>query len=198
LRAMRYCTPMILLLLVLGGCGGNGKNSEEAQALEIRTDYLAMSACSGTAEIRADYGQRVYDYTIDFTWQKEGDMVLTITQPLELTGVTATLHEGETLLQFEDVRLETGPISSEGLSPVDSLPALLEYIRSGNITQCGSEPIDAVKALRIQCGDPEAAMGSGTEAVLWFDQETHALLQGELRSDGFTVIQCTFTAFTKE
>lgn len=198
MRAMRYCTPMILLLLILGGCGGNGKNSEEAQALEIRTDYLAMNACSGTAEIRADYGQRVYDYTIDFTWQKEGDMVLTITQPEELSGVTATLREGETLLQYEDVRLETGPISPEGLSPVDSLPAFLDYIRSGSITQCGTETLGAAEALRIQCGDPEMAPGSGTEAILWFDKETHALLQGELRSDGFTVIQCKLTAFTKE
>lgn len=198
MRAMLYCTPMILLMLALGGCGGNGKNSEEAMALEIRTDYLAMTACSGTAEIRADYGQRVYDYTIDFTWQKDGDMVLTITQPEEVAGVTAILHQGETLLQYEDVRLETGPVSPEGLSPVDSIPAFLEYVRSGSITQCGSELLDTVEALRIQCGDPEAAMGSGTEAILWFDKETHALIQGELRSDGFAVIQCKFTAFTKE
>lgn len=189
---------MILLLLVLGGCGGNGQQSEEALALEVRTDYLAMSACSGTAEIRADYGQRVYDYTIDFTWQKEGDMVLTITRPEEVAGVTAVLRQGETLLQYEDVRLETGPVSPEGLSPVDSLPALLEYIRTGSITQCGSESLDTVEALRIQCGDPEGASGRGTEAVLWFDKETHALLQGELRSDGFAVIQCKFSTFTKE
>ena len=198
MRAIRYCTPMILLLLLLGGCDGDKTQSEEALALEIRTDYLAMNACSGIAEIRADYGQRVYDYTLDFTWQKEGDMVLTITQPEEVAGVTAVLRQGETMLEYEDVRLETGPISPEGFSPVDSLPVLLEYIRTGSITQCGSELLNTTEALRLQCGDPEAASGRGTEAVLWFDKETHALLQGELRSDGFTVIHCNFSTFTKE
>ena len=90
--------------------------------------------------------------------------------------------------------METGPLDGQGLSPVSSIPALLESARSGYITACGLEEDGAV--LRVDCGSPEGAPGSGTETVLWFDPSSHALVRGEISVDGFRVISCVCSGVT--
>lgn len=186
------CTQMILLLLLaLTACGKGTSASDDALALQIRTEYLAMEACRGTMDLIADYGDRVYEYALEFSWQKDGETTLTITAPEELSGVTASIAKGETALVFDGVQLETGPLMPDGQAPIDCLPVMLNYIMSGYIAECGTETLEEAECLRVQYREPEAAQGSGPEAVLWFDKESHKLLRGELLSEGFTVLQAT-------
>lgn len=196
MRAKLFCTPMILLLLVLSACGSK-TTSEDELALQKRTEYLNMQSCEGTVEMVSDYGQRIYDYTVAFSWKKDGDMVLTLEKPAELAGITARIAQGETMLEFEGACLETGPVSSEGMSPVDSLPATLDYMMKGYIAECGNEALKERDCLRIQFRNPEQAAGQGAEAILWLDKETGDLVQSEMISKGVTVVRCQFTAFTK-
>lgn len=196
MRAKLFCTPMILLLLVLSACGSKTA-SEDALALRFRTDYLAMQSCEGKVNMVSDYGQRVYNYTLSFNWAKEGDMVLTLEQPEALSGITARITQGETSLEFNGASLETGPLSPDGLSPIDSLPATLDYIMNGYIAECGKESLGEVSCLRLSFRNPEQAAGEGEEAVLWLDEETGNLVQSEMMSQGTTVVRCQFTAFTK-
>ena len=123
---------MIILCLLLSACGGGelGDRSEQL-ALDIRGDYLAMTACTATAEMTADYGQRVYEYSM------EGETVLSITAPENIAGIQARIQNGETALEYDGVRLETGPLNEQGLSPVDALPVLLAAAREGFIAECG-------------------------------------------------------------
>ena len=187
--------PMILLLLSasLNGCGTAEANNE--QALTLRSDFLAMTSCSGCMELTADYGQRVYDYTVTFMGTKEDGLTLTLTAPEEVSGITAHLDEGQTFLTFDGVRLETGPLNADGLSPLDALPIFLSEMRSGYIAETGPERLNERETLRICCRDPDQEAGQGLETVLWFDQENDTLLRGELRSDGTTVITCRFSEF---
>ena len=39
---------------------------------------------------------------------------------------------------------------------------------------------------------------SGVETAVWFDLDTHGLVQGEISVDGARVILCRFTQFTME
>ena len=61
MRGLRFCAPMMTLALLLTGCGGG--NDSDDLALSMRTHYLSMTGISATAEITADYGERVYQYT---------------------------------------------------------------------------------------------------------------------------------------
>lgn len=196
MRAKFVCTPMILLLLVLSACGSKTE-SEDALALQFRTEYLEMQSCEGTVEMISDYGQRVYEYTVAFSWQKDGDLSLTLQQPKELEGMTAHISQGQTMLEFDGAKLETGPISTEGLSPIDSIPATLNYMTNGYIAECGSEQLDERECLRVQCRNPEETAGEGVEAILWLDKTTGDLVRSEMVSEGVTVVRCLFTAFTK-
>ena len=86
---------MIILCLLLSACGGGelGDRSEQL-ALDIRGDYLAMTACTATAEMTADYGQRVYEYSMEISWQREGETVLSITAPENIAGIQARIQNG--------------------------------------------------------------------------------------------------------
>lgn len=196
----RLCALMMILPLLAGCSGGeqDGGTSAEELALNIRTEYLAMTACAATVDMTADYGQRVYEYTLNIAWQKGGETVLTVVKPENIAGITARIENGSTLLEYDGASLETGMLSAQGLSPMEAVPAILNYIFSGYIAECDFETVGETQQLWFCCRDPENSPGTGTEAAFWFDADSHALTRAEVRSDGYAVIQCVFTEFTKE
>lgn len=195
----RICALMMTLPL-LAGCSGGEQvgNSADELALSIRTEYLAMTACAATVDMTADYGQRVYEYTLTVSWQKGGETLLTVVAPENIAGITARIQDGSALLEYDGASLETGLLSAEGLSPMEAVPAILDYIFSGYIAECDFETVGESRQLWFCCRDSECSPGTGTEAAFWFDAESHALTRAEMLSDGYTVIQCIFTDFTKE
>lgn len=194
-RWLGVCVLTITLCLTLTCCSGEGGSRAEQLALDIRGEYLAMAGCTASMVVTADYGQRVYEYSMELTWQRKGESVLTLTAPENVAGITARLAEGETALEYDGVRVETGPLDDSGLSPVSAVPLLLEYIQSGYMAECGMEQAEETEVLRVVCRDPENQPGTGRECSLWFHPDTHALLRGELSQDGYTVLQCTFSDF---
>ena len=186
------CVPMIALLLA--GCGRLEVSEAEQLALEIRGEYLELERCSASLEITADYGQRVYQFGMEAQVRGE-DAALTLTAPETVAGLTARWAGEAGTLEYDGVAVETGSLDPEGLDPVSAFPVLLEAARSGYLTACALEEDGAV--LRVDFGDPAGTPGQGTETTLWVDGETGALLRGEIRVDGFRVIGCTCTAFTK-
>ena len=184
--------PMMLLLLT--GCGGGqeGKTGAEALAVEIRGEYMAMTGYSLQAQVNADYGQRVYDFTLSVTNDGEETAVV-IREPEMLSGVTARIHGEEGTLEYDDLSLETGFLDGESLSPVSALPTLMEAARTQYIDRCTL----ADGVLEVHCADPEQDSGTGQEVTLYFDAQTHALTGGEISQDGRRVIACKITEFTK-
>lgn len=196
MRKLWLCVPMMtLLLLTACGSGRQGGGEAEQLALLIRGEYLEMTSCAATAEITADYGQRVYQYTMGVEVNGE-ETVLTLTAPETVAGITARLKEKNGLLEYDGVVVETGPMDGEGLTPVSSIPVLLEEAKSGYIRACSLEEDGAL--LRVDCGDPEGEPGRGREITLWFEADTHALSRGEVKLDGFRAVLCQFQEFTKE
>lgn len=184
--------PMMLLLLT--GCGGRqeGEAGAEALAVAIRGEYMAMTGYSLQAQVNADYGQRVYDFTLSVTSDGE-ETVVAIREPEMLAGVTARIHGDEGTLEYEDLSLETGFLDGDGLSPVSALPTLMEAACTQYIDRCTL----ADGVLEVHCADPEQSAGTGQEVTLRFDAQTHALTGGEISQDGRRVIACEITEFTK-
>lgn len=183
--------PMMLLLLTSCG-GGQEEQGADALAVAIRGEYLAMTGYSLQAQVNADYGQRVYDFTLSVTWDGE-ETTVSIREPEMLAGVTARITGEDGILEYEDLSLETGFLDDDGLSPVSALPTLMEAARSQYIDGCSLT--DGV--LEVRCADPEEKPGTGQEITLWFDAQTHALTAGEISQDGRRVIACDVTEFTK-
>lgn len=159
---MRHRTGMCVLMMILGlslsACGGaEGGNRAEQLALDIRGEYLEMGGCTASLELTADYGQRVYTYGIGLNYASEGETTLTITAPENIAGVTARILEGETALEYDGMRVETGPLDDSGMSPVDAVPVLMDYVQEGFIAECGMEAQGESEVLRVVCREPESA-----------------------------------------
>jgi hypothetical protein len=140
----------------------------------------------------------VYDFTLDVQWQREGDTVLTVTEPELIAGITARLHDGEGYLEYDGASLSTGSLTGDGMTPLDAVPFLMEQLDSGYMARCVYVQEGEEQQLTVTCRDPEAEEGAGSECTLTFDAETHDLLTAELSYDGFTVLTAQFHNFTKE
>ena len=184
----------MILFLPLNGCFRAEGQKALDLALTIRGEYLSLPNFSTQVQLRADYGQRVYDYTLDLSATGE-DIVLTVTQPELIAGVTARTNAKELLLEYDGLHLETGPLDDSGLTPLSALPAMLRAIREDYLT---SYCFDDDGYLRISCGDPELPLGTGTEYTLWFHPESHDLARGEISVDGICRVSCILSPFTKE
>lgn len=189
------CVLMIFLLL-LTGCGGKGLDEAEQAALDIRARYLSAAGFTATLDITADYGQRVFDCVLALEHTAGEESVLTVMEPELLSGVTARLKDGESLLEFDGVRLETGALSGTGLSPMDCVPWLLEEIQGGFLSTWGLEDLGERACVRVTTSDPALPLGSGQEASLWFDRESFAWVRGEISVDGAMVLACQVSDFT--
>ncbi len=185
-------------LFLLSGCGQQGTDSQQ-QALELRTTYLSMTACQGTLQVTADYGQRVYTYEMDMTWQgdaTQGETTLVVTQPDIIAGLTITATQGESTLQYYGISIETGPLYEDGPNPIETIPYFLEVVRSGFIAECGYELVGEEEQLRFTCRSVDNPSGTGEEVTLWFSKEDGLLQRGELAVDGVTMITCVFEDFS--
>lgn len=198
MRKRMGCALMMTLCLSLTACGGGaGAGDTDELALDIRTEYLAMEGCTARMDVTADYGERVYTFTLDLSYEREGDATLTIVAPAEVAGVTARLSGEQTYLEYDGVSLETGPLDESGLSPMGAVPLMLRGAMEGFIAESGLETVGERSCLRMTCRDPEAPPGTGRELTLWFDTSTHDLVGGEILSDGVRIISGTVSSFAR-
>lgn len=195
---------LLMIPLILAGCqypggglvpGGTELTAEE-EARQIRTQFLGVDSCAGTAEVTADYGQRVYTFTLDFTWQREGETALTLTAPQDLAGLTARVEQDQARLEFDGVILDTGELTGEGLTPLELVPSLMGWVQTGFMSQCVYEDLGEAPALRVGFRDPEVQAGAGAECTVWFSREDHSILRAELFWNGELVLSGEFSNIT--
>lgn len=196
---MRKLTACVLMMtLLLSGCqaGTAGETPEDA-ALAVREEYKALAGWSATVDVSVCYSETVYDFTLDARWQRKGETVLTVTAPDLLAGVTARIAEGETVLEYDGSGLSLGLLDGDGLTPVSAVTALMEQIETGYMAKCAWAG-DGEQYLQISFQDPEQALNTGTQFLLVFDRNSHALLSAEASVEGVTVLSANLTNFTAE
>lgn len=101
-------------------------------------------------------------------------------------------------MEYDGASLSTGPLTGEGMTPLEAVPFLMGQLTSGYMARCVYENWDGSQVLKVECRDPEGAEGAGSECALYFDPDDHGLLRAELSYDGAVVLTAEFTDFTKE
>ena len=196
---MRKALSCVLMMtLLLSGCkAGTAAETPEEAALTLREEYQALSGWSATVDISVCYSEAVYDFTLDASWQREGETVLTITAPELLAGITARIAEGETVLEYDGAGLSLGLLDGAGLTPVSAVPALMAQIEKGYMAKCAWAGENG-EYLQISFRDPELEANTGTQFLLTFDRAGHALLSAEVSVAGETVLTASVSNFTTE
>ena len=186
------------MTLLLCGCGTKKDDSPEHLAARIRAEYLALNGWTSGVEISADYGQQVFDFAVDASWQRGGDTVITVTRPDLIAGITARIRDGETVLEYDGAGFSLGMLDLSGLTPISAIPALMECITTGYMARCSWQGEGEARELVILCRDPNAAPQEGTEFTLIFDPVTHAPKRAEVAVDGVLRMTVRFTDFSME
>lgn len=196
---MRKLTACVLMMtLLLSGCkAGTAAETPEEAALALREEYQALSGWSAAVDVSVCYSEAVYDFTLDAHWQRDGETVLTVTAPELLSGITARVAKGETVLEYDGAGLSLGLLDGAGLTPVSAVTAIMEQIEKGYMAKCAWAG-DNGEYLQISFQDPELAANTGTQFLLTFDRAGHALLSAEVSVAGETVLTANISNFTTE
>ena len=194
-KVRKLLSCVLMMTLLLSGCKGGGETTPEAAALALRDTYRDLAGWSSTVDITAEVGDKVFDFTLDAGWRKDGETVLTITAPELLAGITARITDGETVLEYDGAGLSLGLLDGKGLTAVSAVPWVMEQIDGGYMARCVWTG-ENKELLQITFRDPEAEAGKGAEFRLTFDRETFALNGAEVSVDGASVLTIAFRNFT--
>ena len=95
--------------------------------------------------------------------------------PQLIAGITARIEPGSTSLEYDGVCLGTGELDDFGLSPMSSLPMLVQAMKDGNVNAGWNE--SGCTVLELQSTDE-------LTCTVWFSPEDMIPRQAELCSDG--------------
>lgn len=184
---MKKWVPVLAVFLCLAGCGGENKELE--RGLSMRARVLQAQGCRFSAKVTADYGDKVYGFSMDCLGDQEGNLSFTVTAPETIAGITGTLTGEGGALTFGETALAF-PILAEGLpSPVGGPWLLLKALRSGPITSAGLEE----DKLRLSLDD--SYEDTALHLDIWCDGEDRPVL-AEIWYDGRTILTLSLENFT--
>lgn len=172
------------LCLLLTACSA-GPEAPEVRVRNLRRPFSDGAQVQGRAVLTADYGERVYDWTVSVNGSAQAG-TMTVEEPENIAGTVLRWSDGSTSLSCEDVTLETGPLSDH-LSPADAIPTLLSICQSGQVLECGWED----DLLYAKLSHPTE---DGIHALCWFGDDT--LRRCELNEAGKTLLTLDFSDFT--
>ena len=128
---------MLLLAVVLCGCGGSGADGEA-----VRAHFDALSGFEAHLKILSDLKQSVLEYEMDYVYNKEDVDSFTITAPESLAGIGGTIageDSASITLQYDGLSLDDAMPQRTGLTPADAMFCLLDDLRKGEPVQIWSE-----------------------------------------------------------
>ncbi len=178
------------VLLVLTACGN--RESVEKETEELQKALSEAENLRFVAALRADYGERVYDYRVRFAGLG-GEGMLTILEPESVAGAAVRYGADGTALSYDGAEVYTGELLPQGLSPVDALPMMVNAWRTGLVTGAVRESFDGQSCLAV-----DFMIAEDVSLRTWFQRESALPLHAEVSFDGYTVLEATFFDFAAE
>lgn len=136
---MRRLTAVLMMLLcVLFVSCGKGEEGGVSQAIEFRAQLVRAGGCKFQAEVTADFGETLYNFTMDCEAGADGTMYLTVTAPETISGITATVTDSGGKITYDGMAVDFGLLASGNVIPA-SAPAIVlscwakEYIASAGM-----------------------------------------------------------------
>ena len=184
MRQVKLLALMTALSLTLCSCGV-GQTAEE-KALELQEEYAAWDTLTITADVTADYGDRVYDFKLRYTGN-DTEGTIEVLEPEAIAGLTATVSPDGSSLSFDGAELSLGELSSDGLSPMDCLPMMIEQWSKGFVDRAETDSINGTDTLAVTY-----TVSENEYLITWFEADTNLPVRAEIYFDGSMVICCEF------
>ncbi len=185
--------PMIALCLLLTACGGPGDG--EADAASLRDAYHDMTGCTMEAAVTCVREDQVWTAELRCGYVPDGDTTVEVLSPEPIAGVRAVLHGDSWDLEYEDLCLDVGTLSSQELSPMACLPQLMDALRDGWLLEENKEEWEGTPCLRLTV-DQSGIRDGKILSTLWLRLEDGTPLRGEVAVEDEIILTAEFTAFS--
>lgn len=163
---MKRVVCVFLMLLTLTGCSGETGEMNRCMALRER---LLVNGCSFTGKVTADFGDKVFSFSMQCTTDDRGTLRFTVITPEEISGIGGTIQAGKGKLAYEDTVLAF-PILAEGeLTPVSAPWLLISSLRGGYLASCGTDE----DGLRVTVHDSYEE--DALTLDVWLDEEAYPI-----------------------
>jgi hypothetical protein len=183
---------MMTLCLLLTACGTTG---EKPSAASVRDRYHDMAGCTMEATVTCDQDGQLWEAQLRCDYVPEGETTVEVLSPEDIAGVRAVLEQDTLRLEYEDLCLNAGTLSSEAVSPVACLPRLMSALADGWLLEENEEPWEGVPCLRLTV-DQSGAQDGKILSTVWLRQDDGTPLRGEIAVDQEIILTASFTEFT--
>ena len=132
---MKKVVALILVaMLFVAGCSSGDDGMERAMALRSR--LLASGGYSFDADVSADYGDKVYTFSMSCQVEEDGTVAFAVMAPESIAGITGTLGPQGGQLTFDGTALAFEMLADGRFSPVSAPWILVHTLHSGYLTSC--------------------------------------------------------------
>lgn len=172
----RLCLPLLVLCLLLSGCGERAAKKEFE---DFSQELAAREALSFRAALNFQYEDRSLDFSLGYARDSQGETV-TVIEPEIISGLRARLSPKGDTLEYEGLILDTGAPGT-GPSPMSALPLLVRALCSGHLESCRREQDMSVWELI-----PE----DGTSVSVWLEEGPLVPVKAEIYLEGRLWASC--------
>ncbi len=182
---MRKILWVFVMLMILPGCSGKDEELDRAMDLRVR---LLTSQCSFDADITADYGDEVYQFSVTCEGDTDGNLGFTVTAPESIAGITGVITQEEGQLTFDGTALSFPLLADDQVSPVSAPWILLKTLRGGYLSAAGME--ENLLHLTIDDSYEEDAL----QLDIWLNEETQPI-RADILYDGRRILALRVSNF---
>lgn len=182
---MKRIGAIFLLLVLLTGCSQTRNRIDRCMELRAR---LLRSGCSFTAEITADYGDKVYSFTLACSGDSQGNLTFHVVQPESISGITGTITGEGGFLTFDDAALQFDLLADDTVTPVSAPWIFLKTLRGGYLTSAGEDG----DLLRVTIDD--SYEDDALQLDIWLNSDNNPV-QAEILYDGRRILSLTVSDF---
>ena len=176
---MKRILAVLMLIMVLCGCGGEA--DEMGRAMALRKRLQQCTGCTFDAVVTADYGSATYTFSMNCSLDSEKNLSFIVTDPDTISGIKGIISKEGGKLTFEDAILAFEMLAEGQLTPVSAPWILVNSLCSGYISLCGTEN----DGMRIGIDDTYRDESFRIES--WTD-ETDLPLRGEIIWQGRRIL----------
>lgn len=136
---MKRIFVCLLFVIFLFGCDNH---SEINDAMQLREKILAVDGCEFFAEVTADYGDKIYSFSMVCSFDNEGNMYFNVSAPETISGITGTVKANGGQLTFDEQAIAFPLLADDQLTPISAPWIFMRSIRSGYIHSGGRDEND--------------------------------------------------------
>lgn len=183
---MKRLAAITAFIFMLVGCSGKSKALDRAMALRERV--LNAASCSFNAEITADYGDRLYSFSVLCRWDAQGDLYFEVVAPETISGISGCTAQSGGTLSFDETVLYFDLMAEDQLSPVSAPWVLMKTLSGGYLTSAGMDG----ELLRVTIDD--SYQRDALKVDIWINRDDQ-VERGEILHNGRKILTLNVTDF---